>query len=338
MINTYKNNSSDSFLFEGENREVMASLLNNEAIKGKIKLVYIDPPYSSNQIFTVSSGRSVSVGRVADGEVAYKDTMSRSEYLAFMKERLTLIHSLLAEDGCIYVHVDLKIGHYIKIILDDIFGIENYINDITRIKCNPKNFSRKAFGNYKDVIYFYSKSNNYTFNDVRENLSSDTVDKRYTKTSPEGRKYTTVALHAPGVTLNGATGGMWKGLMPPPGRHWRVAMSVLDEWDAKGLVEWSKTGNPRQIVYADEAIVKGDKLQDVWDYKDPPNPRYPTEKNNKMLEMIIKTSSNEGDLVADFFCGSGSTLMAANKLNRNWIGVDESPIAVSVCKRDLNLI
>jgi len=153
----------------------------------------------------------------------------------------------------------------------------------------------------------------------------------------KGKRYTTTPLHAPGETANGNTGKEWKGLMPPKGRHWRYDPSVLDELDEAGLIEWSKTGNPRKIIYADEAKTKGKRLQDIWEYKDPAYPSYPTEKNIELLRTIIKTSSVEGQMVFDCFCGSGTTLLAAHELKRNWIGIDNSQVAIQTVIKRLSL-
>jgi adenine-specific DNA-methyltransferase len=115
-------------------------------------------------------------------------------------------------------------------------------------------------------------------------------------------------------------------MLPPKGRHWRYDPKVLDELDAKGLIAWSATGNPRKIVYADEMPFT--KLQDIWEFKDPPRPSYPTEKNAEMLRTIVATSTTENSIVLDCFAGSGTTLVAADQLNRSWIGIDSSEIAI----------
>jgi len=146
-------------------------------------------------------------------------------------------------------------------------------------------------------------------------------------------------LHAPGETENGNTGKEWKGIKPPKGRHWRYAPDVLDELEKNGLIEWSKNGVPRKKIYVDDYQTK--RVQDIWEYKDKQKPIYPTEKNLDMLERIINTSSQKGDLVMDCFCGSGGFLFVAEKLNRRWIGIDSSSEAISTTtkrfEKDKNL-
>ncbi|GHV57120.1 hypothetical protein FACS1894216_21500 [Synergistales bacterium] len=155
----------------------------------------------------------------------------------------------------------------------------------------------------------------------------------FKKTDKNGRAYTTIPLHAPGETKNGATASEFKGMKPPKGRHWRTDPRELDALDAAGLIEWSPSGNPRKMIYADEA--DGKKMQDIWEFKDCRYPVYPTEKNLDLLRTIVAASSNEGSTVLDFFCGSGTTLLAAKELNRNWIGVDQSRQAIKVTKEKL---
>jgi adenine-specific DNA-methyltransferase len=123
--------------------------------------------------------------------------------------------------------------------------------------------------------------------------------------------------------------------MPPKGRHWRYDPMVLDELDRAGLIEWSQTGNPRKIIYADEARAKGKRMQDIWEFKDSPYPSYPTEKSLELLKTIIRTSSNTGQMVFDCFCGSGTTLLAAHQLKRYWIGIDNSQIAIQTAIKKL---
>ena len=184
---------------------------------------------------------------------------------------------MLSPSGSIYVHIDVNMEHHVRLLMDDVFGSENFRNAITRIKCNPKNFDRYGYGNFKDTILFYSKSPGpITWHPQREPLTDDEIARLYPFIDEDGRRYTTNPLHAPGVTENGPTGQPWRGMPPPDGRHWRYPPDKLDELDAAGLIAWSKTGNPRKIRYASEAA--GKLPQDVWLYKDPQRPRYPTQK------------------------------------------------------------
>ena len=259
---------TDRMLFNGDNIDVMKFLLQN-GYAGKIDLVYIDPPFSTNNVFTVGDKRVSTISNSLKDKTAYEDTLTGSDFIEFLRLRLILLRELLSKQGSIYLHIDYKIGHYVKIIMDEVFGVKNFRNDITRIKCNPKNFSRSAYGNIKDLILFYSKSDKPIWNDPREELSEEDISSRFNKVDAQGRKYTTVPLHAPGETKDGPTGGIWHGMYPPTGRHWRCNPKELDELDAAGMIEWSKTGNPRRIIYADEKIEKGKKVQDVWTFKDP---------------------------------------------------------------------
>ena len=296
----------------------------------KIDLIYIDPPFNTNQDFYISSNRANSISRQNNAVLAYSDKMSKEDYLEFIRERLVLLHELLSEKGSIYFHIDYKIGHYIKIIMDEIFGEKNYKNDITRIKSNPKNFYRRAYGNEKDMVLFYSKTNENIWNDVKIPLSNSEISKKFSKIDADGRRYTTVPLHAPGETKSGNTGKPWGNIEVPEGRHWRTDPSEFDLLNSQGKIEWSSTGNPRIKKYAEDH--KGKKIQDVWVFKDPQEPRYPTEKNSKMLKQIILQSSAEDSIVLDCFAGSGSTLKCAYDLNRQWIGIDNSKEAINVIK------
>lgn len=328
---TYGNKSNKEWenrLIFGENLAVLKTLLKDNTVKGKVKLVYIDPPYSTKQKFTKGKTRVSTISKSLQDPEAYADLLIGAEYLEFIRQRLIILRELLADDGSIYVHIDSKMGHYVKVLMDEIFGQENFINDIARIKCNPKNFSRKGYGNIKDMILFYAKTEDYVWNEPREEFTEEDIKRLFPKIDKEGRRYTTTPLHAPGETKNGPTGQKWRDMLPPKGRHWRYPPEELERLDEMGLIEWSRTGNPRKIIYADEIIQKGKKVQDIWEFKDPQYPVYPTEKNIALLERIISASSNPGDIVLDCFSGSGTTLFAAEKLGRRWIGIDNSKVAI----------
>jgi adenine-specific DNA-methyltransferase len=324
--------SSKNVLIKGENLSVLQALRKRYA--NKIDLIYIDPPFSTNTTFTIGEKRVSTISMSNDDRVAYVDTLKGFDFVEFIRERLIVAKELLSDVGSIYLHIDYKIGHYIKIIMDEIFGIENFRNDITRIKCNPKNFQRSAYGNIKDLILFYSKTKNLIWNEPKLPFSEEDKLTLFKKIDKNGRAYTTIPLHAPGETKNGATSELFKGIKPPKGRHWRCAPEELEKLDEAGLIEWSSTGNPRKIIYADEK--NGKKIQDIWEFKDYQYPMYPTEKNIDLLKLIISASSKEESTVMDFFCGSGTTLIAAQELGRNWIGIDQSEQAIKVAQKKLD--
>ncbi len=324
---------AQSKLIKGDNLAVMKHLIDKCGLKGKIDLVYIDPPFSTNNTFRISQEKANSISRSNSDNVAYDDSLVGPEYLEFIRERLVLLRELLSDNGSIYLHIDYKIGHYIKILMDEIFGKENFINDLTRIKCNPKNFSRKAFGNVKDMVLFYSKTGNHIWNDPKTELSEEDIKKLFKKMDNDGRLYTTIPLHAPGETKDGPTGQPWRGMSPPKGRHWRSSPNVLEKLDKEGLIEWSKNGIPRKKIYADEK--DGKKIQDILEFKDLQSPSYPTEKNSDLLKLFVSASSNKGGIVLDCFCGSGTTLRAAKELGRKWVGIDQSEEAIKIALEKL---
>jgi adenine-specific DNA-methyltransferase len=324
-----------NLLIQANNMVALKQLITKYNMAGKVDLIYIDPPFATNNTFTINNGRANSISSSSNGTIAYTDTLKGNDFIEFIRERLVLLHRLLSDKGSIYLHIDYKIGHYIKVVMDEIFGVENFRNDITRVKCNPKNFVRKGYGNIKDMILFYSKSDNLIWNEPKMPYSEADKLKLFPKTE-KGRRYTTIPLHAPGETQNGKTSKAFKGMLPPQGRHWRSEVGVLEKWDNDGLIEWSDKGNPRKKIYLDEQ--EGKRLQDIWEFKDPQYPVYPTEKNADLLDIIIKTSSNEDSIVLDCFAGSGTTLKAAQANGRQWIGIDQSNEAIKAIKAKLNAI
>lgn len=325
---------NNNILIKGDNIKALQWLIDN-GYAGKIDLVYIDPPFATGGIFSVDKdGRAATISRSCNSQTAYKDTLQGADFIDFLRERIELIYKLLSDKGSLYLHIDYKIGHYVRVMLDGIFGIENFRNDITRIKCNPKNFERIGYGNIKDMILFYTKGNKPIWNNPKVKCTEEEISKLYNKIDKKGRRYTTVPIHAPGETKNGETNKPFKGILPPKGRHWRCSVEELEHLDTLGLMEWSKSGNPRKINYACDHESK--KAQDIWEFKDPVYPKYPTEKNMDMLKFIINASSNNNSIVLDCFCGSGSTLKAANESNRKWIGIDNSEIAIQIVKERFN--
>ncbi len=318
----WKGDHANNRLYYGDNLYILANLLNDVSIRGNVRLIYIDPPFATKSVFQSRTQTD-----------AYTDLLEGSHYIEFIRERLILLRELLAEDGSIYVHLDENMAFYIKVVMDEIFGKGNFRNWITRKKCNPKNYTRKTYGDISDYILFYTKSKDYVWNRAVEEWTEEKILKEYEYVEEAtGRRYKKVPIHAPGER-NGETGKAWRGMMPPKGKHWQYIPKTLDEMDARGEIYWSPSGNPRRKVYLDES--KGIPAQDIWlDFRDAHNQNieitgYPTEKNPDLLKRIINASSNAGDLVLDCFAGSGTTLQGAAELHRKWIGVDNSREAIS---------
>ncbi len=309
-------------LYFGDNLKALAALRNDPDISGKVNLIYIDPPFATGGVF-----------KSRDQEAAYTDLLRGADYLEFIRERLILLRALLAETGSIYVHLDGNMVFAVKIIMDEVFGAGNFRNLIVRKKCNPKNYTRKVYGNVSDYILFYTKSDTYTWHRAFESWTPASAEKEYPYIDEHtGRRYKKVPIHAPG-TRNGETGKPWRGMSPPPGKHWQYVPATLDAMDARGEIYWSPNGNPRRKIFLDDSA--GKPVQDIWlDMKDAHNQNihitgYPTEKNPALLERIIAASSMPGDIVLDCFCGSGTTLVVAHQLQRRWIGIDNSLEAIT---------
>lgn len=312
-------------LYHADNLDVLNFLVQDKAVCGNVKLIYIDPPYNTGGAFETK-----------DFKHAYNDNFTTQGYLDFMKPRLVLMHKLLSASGSIYVQLDSNMLFHVKILMDSIFGERNFRGMITRKKCKSKNFTRTTYGNISDYILFYTKTDSPVWNRPYEDWDEEKALKEYPFVEEgTGRRHKRVPCHAPG-TRNGATGGPWHGMMPPEGKHWQYTPEKLYEMDARGEIHWSANGNPRRKVYLDQS--KGIPVQDIWlDFLDVNNQNtrltgYPTEKNIDMLKRIVEASSNPGDLVLDCFAGSGTTLVAAEELGRQWIGVDIGDESIKVIR------
>lgn len=281
----------------------------------KATLIYLDPPYNTGMDF---QSRQL--------QHAYKDTRGVAAYVEFMRRRLILMREILADDGSIYIHIGHQMLAHLKVVMDEVFGEKNFRNIIARRKCSSKNFTSLQYANLSDYIIFYTKTSKYKWNKPGEQPEQAWIEKEYPKIDARGR-YKLVPVHAPGPR-NGETGSMWRGMMPPPGKHWQYKPSKLDELDKAGEIHWSRNGNPRRKLY-----LTTDKLVPYTDYwagfRDAHHQSimitgYPTEKNLSMLRMIVGASSEPGDLVVDPFCGSATTMHAADDLGRKWVGIDDS--------------
>lgn len=310
----------DNRLIAGDNLRVMRSLLEDRTVAGRVRLVYIDPPFATGFRF-----ESAQVG------VAFDDHERGADYLESLRRRLVLLNELLAADGSIYVHLDATMLFHVKLLMDEVFGT-GFRNLITRVKCNPKNQVRRQYGDVCDYLLFYTKSSDYVWNQpVIPWGLEDGKDEYHCIEEKTGRHFKKVPCHLPGVR-RGATGKPWRSVKPPPGKHWVHPPSKLDELDRQGRIYWSANLNPRRKLYLDES--HGKRSTNLWtEFRDGQNQNarvtgYPTEKNIEMMRMIVEASSEPGDLVLDAFAGSGTTLAAAGSLGRRWIGIDNSAVAI----------
>jgi adenine-specific DNA-methyltransferase len=292
----------------------------------KATLIYLDPPYNTGMDF-----------QTRDLKHAYNDQVSDVAYIEFMRRRLILMREILADDGSIYLHIGHQMVAQLKIIMDEVFGAKNFRNIITRRKCSSKNFTKHQYSNLNDYVLFYSKTENYKWNQPGQNPTDEWIGKEYNKSDEKGQ-YKLVPIHAPG-TRHGLTGSEWRGKLPPPGKHWQYVPSKLDAFDAAGEIHWSKNGNPRRKVYLSDD--KKRPYSDYWeDFRDAHHQSvvisgYPTEKNFNMLKMIVGASSDPGDLVLDPFNGSGTTMHAACELGRRCVGIDQSFTAIDATLKRL---
>ena len=317
-------------LYRGDNLPILKTLHLDPDVRGRVQLIYIDPPYASNQTFK---------HRKRLDEHAYHDDLGGAEFIETLRRRLILLRELLADDGAIYVHLDSKMAFHAKIVMDELFGEANFRNWITRKKCHSKNYTRKQYGNVADYILFYSKSAKMKWNRPCERENIYTFEQRFPRIDKDtGRRYALVPIYAP-ETRNGETGKPWRGMMPPAGKHWQVPPAELERLDLAGEIYWSPTGNPRRKIFADKS--DGVPVQDVWtkfmDFRNQnmKETGYPTEKNSALLRRIVKASSDPGDIVLDCYCGSGTTLAVARDLGRRWIGIDESDLAIETTSKRL---
>lgn len=326
-------------LIWGDNKLVMSSLLRE--FRASIQMVYIDPPFDVGADFTIQ----VPIGDAKDltekepsilENIAYRDIWGRgtNSYLSMLYERLILIRELLTESGTIFVHLDYRMGPFGRCLLDEIFGADCFVNEIIWQKCNTKNFTSNSLSNVHDTIYLYSKAFAYEFNELFEDLRDDYVESAYRHTDKNGERYRLLPLHAPGIR-KGSTGGPWKGMLPLAGSHWRFKPETLSSMDRDGLIEFSETGVPSYRKYLKDS--EGTRIGTIWlDAKQLPATErvdYPTQKPTSIIEKVLRIGSKEGDLVADFFCGSGTTLDVAERLGRRWIGCDLGRFSVHTSRK-----
>lgn len=361
---------TENTLFYGDNLPILREYITTESVD----LIYLDPPFNSNRNYNVLF-RDES-GREAEAQIeAFEDTWHWSEaaeetyhelvteasdevskaiaalreligtnqvmaYLVMMAARLVELHRVLKPTGSLYLHCDPTSSHYLKIILDAIFGPRNFHNEIVWKRSDAHNDARqgaKHYGRVHDVLFFYVKGNDFKFNTLYNPLPQSTIDTWYRNVEPEtGRRYNKADLTA--AKPGGDTLYEWKGVRPPTGRYWAYSREKMEQMEREGRLVYSGSGRPYMKRYLDESL--GVPLQDWWDDIEMlrgirvggERLGYPTQKPLALLERIINASSDPGDVVLDPFCGCGTAIAAAQKLGRKWIGIDITHLSIALMK------
>jgi DNA modification methylase len=327
-------------LIWGDNLLAMQALL-AQGYEGKINLIYIDPPFWSGEEYNFQTSVQVeSMGELERSpnfieRLAYKDTWTGGidSYLDMLYPRLQLCKRLLSNDGSIFLHLDWHAVHYVKPVMDEVFGKDNFKNEVIWKRADSHNDPRR-FGIVDDRLLWYSKGTEYVFHTLYRQYSTEYLEAFYNQVEPETRRrYRLDHFTKP----RGSKGYFYtyKGCEPPP-NGWRCPIETMQQWDNKGLlvVRGKRIYKKR---YLDEQ--SGAPMHTVWDdisgQLGSQSLFFPTQKPESLIDRIINTSSNQGDLVADFFCGSGTTLAVAEKLGRRWIGCDLSKVAIQVTRTRL---
>lgn len=347
-----------NMLVWGDNKLVMASLL--KEFKGKVKLIYIDPPFDVGADFKMQlpcgqDSQTISKDQSTLEMVAYRDTWGKGtdSYISMMHERLILMRELLAEDGSIYLHCDSDVVHFLKLLLDEVFGSDQFVNCITWKRAFNKANVRKKFGVISEQLLFYSKTADFCWNQQYQQYDKDFVEKfhRYAESPtgeiiklkrgeqpPEGyRRFTLDNIVNAGNRPN--LRYEYKGYKPHS-RGWNFNIERMRQLDKENRLWFPEDPNGRIRLkrYLDE--MPGKLVPDVWDdlatmQSSAENVFYPTQKPEDLLDRIVRTSSNEGDLVADLFCGSGTTGAVAERLGRRWIMADLGRFATHTSRKRL---
>ncbi|MGP8268392.1 MAG: site-specific DNA-methyltransferase [Beijerinckiaceae bacterium] len=338
-------------LIWGDNKLVLASLKNGPLRRqidaaGGVKLVYIDPPFDVGADFSfdidIGDENFTKQPSVIE-EVAYRDTWGAGtqSYVHMLYERLSLIHDLLAPDGSLYVHVGWQVSGYVRVILDEIFGkggspgLPGFRNEIAW-KCTSAHSDSGRYGINWQTIFYYTKSGKYTFNETFQDYEQEYVDQYYRYKEKDGRRFKSGDLSAYGLS-GGGYQYEWNG----HNKLWRCPPETMKRLHDEGKIFYTKNGVARKKDYLDEA--NGQPVQTLWTDKavqyvvswGQENTGYETQKSESLLNRIMEASSNPGDLVADFFCGSGTTMAAAEKLGRKWIGADLGRFAIHTSRKRL---
>ncbi|MGA3168726.1 MAG: DNA methyltransferase [Terriglobia bacterium] len=358
-------------LYFGDNLKI----LRDHVADSSVDLIYLDPPFNSNASYNVlfkeKSGEESAAQITAfedtwqwglEPEAIYKEIVTSGPrkladlmqallaflgrndmmaYLVMMAIRLVELHRVLKSTGSIYLHCDPTASHYIKLLMDAVFGAQNFRNEVVWQRTSAHANVMQKFGSVHDVIFFYSRSEEFLWNQQYAPYDSQYIETFFDQVDELGNRYFRRDLTA---AMSHASKGQiytWKGVTPPPSRCWAKTKENMDKLEAEGRIHWPKKkgGMPRLKLYPED--MPGVPIQDIWaDIKTMHNLSaerlgYPTQKPEVLLERIIKASSNEGDVVLDPFCGCGTAIAVAEKLKRRWIGIDVTYLAINLVQRRL---
>jgi DNA modification methylase len=370
-------------LYYGDNLEVLRRYIPDESVD----LIYLDPPFKSDQnynvLFTDQNGSQSAAqiqafedtwhwdqsaaaayqevvetgGRVSMAMQAFRQALGDNDmlaYLSMMALRLVELKRVLESTGSIYLHCDPIASHYLKLLMDAVFGKEHFLNEIIWKRTHAHGSSHR-YAPLHDTILFYAKEQHFTWTDFKIAHDPHYLEKHFNYQDPDGRRFQPITLTGSGIR-HGESGKAWRGIDPTAvGRHWALPGRLIDELgitgntvqdkldalDAAKRIFWpeKKGGTPRLIWYADQ--LEGMAIPDIWNDIPPISARaverlgYPTQKPEALLERMIRASSNPGDVVLDPFCGCGTAISVAQKLERKWIGIDITHLAVTLMKHRL---
>lgn len=357
----------DNTLYYGDNLDILKRYILDESID----LVYLDPPFKSNQnynvLFKEKNGTEAASqihafedtwtwgqeseaifadlvtkgGKLSDCLRAFRTFLGTNDmlaYLVMMAPRLQELHRVMKPTSSIYLHCDSAASHYLKMLMDAVFGPGNFLNEINWKRKYGRTGPINRFGTACDVIFFYCKTGTYTFHNLFRENKPEYLEKMFRYIDKDGRRYHIDNLASPNPRPNLMY--EYKGYKPPQ-KGWAISKEKMEQWEKEGKLHFPRTkeGRIRRKRYLDE--LKGEEIQSLWDDIRPIGSQaaerlgYPTQKPEALLERIIQASSNEGDLVLDPFCGCGTTIAAAQKLNRRWIGIDITHLAITLMKKRL---
>jgi len=356
--------SNKNTLYYGDNLDVLRRYIRDTSVD----LIYLDPPFNSNATYNVlfaeQDGSRAAAQIKAFGDTwqwdqaaaaSYHEIVERGglvsqtmqafrlilgesnmmAYLAMMAPRLVELHRVLAPTGSIYLHCDSTASHYLKLLMDAVFGSENMRAEIIW----KRTYGHGGATNYHrlhDTILYYARSKQYQWNPIRLPHDESYIETHYRHIESDGRRFQLITAHAPGQGPPRRFGDRM--LDPPKGRHW-MDQETIDRDMRDGLLVFTRTGMPRKKRYLDDE--DGRPVSDVWDDVFPVNSQaserlgYPTQKPEALLRRIVQAGTDEGDIVLDPFCGCGTTVAAAQRLKRRWIGIDITHLAISLIKHRL---